>query len=262
VKSLKRTPVAREIPGTSIPTFVVEDARDAARAIAAQIEALIRANSRTVLGLATGHTPIATYEELVALHRGNGLSFAEVTTFNLDEYFGLPAGHLSSFRSFMHERLFDRIDLPLERSFFPDGARNPSETAAACEAYETAIRETGGIDLQLLGIGRNGHIAFNEPGSPRDSRTRLIELSESTRSANAPDFPPGESPPRAALTMGIATIMEAKRLRVLALGKHKAEIVREVLEGAVGDLIPATFLRGHADVELWIDREAAGGFGG
>jgi len=262
VKSSSRSTVATEIPGTSLPTFVVDDPLDAARAIAAQLEELVRDADRPVLGLATGHTPISTYEELVALHRRGGLSFAAVSTFNLDEYLGLPPDHPSSFRAFMQRHLFDAIDLDPARARFPECPGGPKEAAAVAAAYEETIVRAGGIDLQLLGLGRNGHVAFNEPGSARDSRTRVVELSESTRAANAPDFPEGESVPRAALTMGIATIFEARRLRVLALGAHKAEIVRRTLEGPIGPEIPATFLREHGDVELWIDRAAAAGITG
>jgi glucosamine-6-phosphate deaminase len=185
-----------------------------------------------------------------------------VTTFNLDEYLGLPADHPSSFRAFMQEHLFDGLDLDPARCFFPECPGGPKESAAVAKEYEAAIADAGGIDLQLLGIGRNGHVAFNEPGSARDSRTRSVELSESTRRANAPDFPEGESVPRAALTMGIATILEARRLRVLAFGAHKAEIIHRLLEGTIGPEVPATFLREHGDVELWIDREAAAELGG
>ena len=254
---LDRCDVTRQIPDAPIPTFVVEDAREAARAMAAQIANLIREAASPVLGLATGHTPISTYEELVSLHREAGLSFAGVSSFNLDEYVGLPDGHPASFRAFMEQHLFDAIDLDPGRSFFPRPASEGEEAARNGAAYEEAIRAAGGIDLQLLGLGRNGHVAFNEPGSTRDSRTRVVELSESTRRANARDFPEGVEVPRAALTMGIATILEARRLRVLAFGTHKAEIVARTLTGEVGPEVPATFLREHPDIELWIDPAAA-----
>ena len=253
--------VSRQIPDTPFPTFVVEDAREAARAIAAEVAALIRESANPVLGLATGHTPISTYEELVALHRERGLSFAGVTTFNLDEYVGLPDGHPASFRAFMERHLFDAVDLDPTRTFFPRPASSGEETVQNGTAYEQAIREADGIDLQLLGLGRNGHVAFNEPGSTRDSRTRVVELSESTRGANARDFPEGEEVPRAAMTMGIATILEARRLRVLAFGAHKSEVVARLLTDEIGPGVPATFLREHPDVELWIDPAAAGELG-
>lgn len=254
---LDRCDVTRPIPDAPLPTFVVEDARGAAHAVAAQIAALIRETPNPVLGLATGHTPISTYEELVSLHRKAGLSFADVTSFNLDEYVGLPDGHPASFRSFMEQHLFNAVDLDPARSFFPRPASAGGEAARNGEAYEQAIRGAGGIDLQLLGIGRNGHIAFNEPGSARDSRTRVIELSESTRQANARDFPEGVEVPRTALTMGIATILEARRLRVLAFGAHKAEIIARLLTDQISPAVPASFLREHPDVELWIDPAAA-----
>lgn len=250
--------VPLEIPGAALPTFVVDDPREAARAIAGELEALVAAEPRRVLGLATGHTPISTYEELVARHRRGGISFAQVRTFNLDEYLGLPADHPSSFRAFMRRHLFDAVGLDRERTGFPECPRGPAHAEGVGAAYEAAIREAGGLDLQLLGIGRNGHVAFNEPGSPRDSRTRMVELAESTRLANTPDFPEGEAVPRAAMTMGIATILEARRLRVLAFGEHKAEIVRRTLGDPVSTEVPATFLREHPDVQLWVDRAAAG----
>ncbi|MCB9913888.1 MAG: glucosamine-6-phosphate deaminase [Planctomycetes bacterium] len=245
-----------------VPTFVVDDPRDAALALADQVAALLARPQGCVLGLATGHTPILTYRELARRADEEGLSFARATTFNLDEYVGLAPTHPASFRSTMQRVLFDHVDLDAARAHLPHGDVPEEELAAECARYEAAIAAAGGIDLQLLGVGRNGHLAFNEPGSPRASRTRVVELSASTRAANRPDFPPGEEVPRRALTMGLGTILEARRLRVLAFGESKAEVVRRLFDEPVGRDLPASFLREHGDVELWLDAAAAGDLAG
>ncbi len=225
--------------------------------MADEIGALISREEGAVLGLATGHTPARTYLELVRRVQDRELSFERATTFNLDEYAGLAAGHAASFRSFMRGRLFDRVDLDTARSHFLRGEVTEAEQAVECARYEALISEAGGIDLQLLGIGLNGHIGFNEPGSTRDSRTRRVELSEVTRAANRPDFPATEEVPRHALTMGIGTILQGRRLRLLAFGEEKAEIIAELLNGPISSALPASFLREHDDVELWLDEAAA-----
>lgn len=240
-----------------LPTFVVRDPREAAQAIADQVQAMLAERPASVLGLATGHTPVLTYRELSRRVEDGELSFAEASTFNLDEYLGLEAEHPASFHAYMRARLFDHVDLTPERCHLPSGRPVDGDWAAECARYEASIAGSGGIELQLLGIGRNGHIGFNEPGSARDSRTRRVELSESTRRANLPDFPPGEEVPHFALTMGIGTILEARRVRVMAFGEHKAEIVHALLTGPITPEVPASFLREHADVELWIDEAAA-----
>ncbi len=240
-----------------LPTFVVRDPREAAQAIADQVQALLAGRPESVLGLATGHTPVLTYRELARRVEDGELSFARAATFNLDEYLGLDAEHPASFHAYMRARLFAHVDLDPERCHLPSGLPAGDDWATECRRYEASIRDAGGIDLQLLGIGRNGHIGFNEPGSTRDSRTRRVELSESTREANRPDFPAGEEMPRFALTMGIGTILEARRVRVLAFGEHKAEIVHSLLTGAITPEVPASFLREHGDVELWVDEAAA-----
>jgi glucosamine-6-phosphate deaminase len=245
------------LPHAPLPTFVVRDPRDAALALADQLATLLARDEPSVLGLATGHTPILTYRELVERVQAGELSFAHATSFNLDEYTGLASDHPASFRSFMRRQLFEAVDFAPERCHLPDGSVAEAEREAECARYEALISAAGGIDLQLLGIGRNGHIGFNEPGSARDSRTRCVELSASTREANHADFPVGEEVPRTALTMGIGTILEARKLRVLAFGEHKAEIIAQVLGGPVCESVPASFLREHDDVELWIDEAAA-----
>ncbi len=247
----------RELRDLTLTTFVVDEAPDAARAVAGEIAALVAAVPQIALGLATGHTPIETYAQLVELHR-EGIDFSRVQTFNLDEYDGLSNDHVASFRAFMRRHLFLPAGFDLERTHFPD-RRSPGEAPdLAAARFEGAIAAAGGIELQLLGLGGNGHVAFNEPGSTHDSRTRLVELAPLTRRVNSVDFPDPAEIPSHAMTMGIGTILEARRLRVLAFGAHKAEIVARVLNDDVSPALPASFLRGHPDVELWLDEAAAG----
>jgi glucosamine-6-phosphate deaminase len=246
----------RELQGFPIRTLVVPDAHEAARLVAAEIAALVSERPACALGLATGHTPIATYAELVELHRA-GLDFGQVRTFNLDEYEGLGAGQPGSFRSFMQKHLFEPAEFDTELVCFPTARTQDEDPGLAAARFEAEIAGAGGIELQLLGIGRNGHIAFNEPGSARDSRTRLVELAENTRTANSGDFPAGSVVPTRAMTMGISTILEARRLRVLAFGQHKADIVRSAILDPIGPEVPATFLREHSNVVLWLDEAAA-----
>jgi len=223
--------------------------------LADEVEELLRGPSVTVLGLATGSTPVDTYREFARRHREAGLTFARTTTFNLDEFVGLAAEHAQSFRRWTRENLFEHVDFDPARMHFPDVAAR--DLAAAGRAYEDAIRAAGGIDLQILGIGRNGHIGFNEPGSTLDSRTRAVELHPWTREDAAKAFGSLELVPLRAVTMGVATILEARRLRVLALGAKKAAIVRETLNAPQSAALPSTWLRGHADVRLYLDRDAA-----
>jgi len=252
-RALRPAPLA----GFALPVRVVADERAAARAVAAEIAALLAERPDATLGLATGRTPLALYDELARLHHEGALSFARATSFNLDEYHGLAPEHPASFHAVMRSALFDRIDLPRERAHVPDGRVPLDEVERYCTEYERAIRDAGGIDLQILGIGRNAHLAFNEPGSPRESRTRLVRLAPETRRANAASFAPGEAVPERAITMGIATILEARALRVMAFGAEKGEIVRRALLEPVDPRLPASFLREHPDVELWLDQAAA-----
>lgn len=244
-----------------LKTIVTCHRAEAERAVAREMAELVRshdaAGRRTVLGLATGQTPVGVYAELVRMHREEGLDFANVVTFNLDEYVGLGNGHPCSFRRFMDERFFDHVNVPKAAIHVPDGDLAAADVPAFCEAYEAAIVAAGGIDLQLLGIGRNGHVAFNEPGSDRAGRTRLVELAPGTRADAARFFAEHGATPRHAITMGLATVLEARRLRVLAFGGHKAEIVRRALTDPVGPDVPATFLRDHRDVTFWMDDEAS-----
>jgi glucosamine-6-phosphate deaminase len=227
------------------------DAAAAEAAVAARLIARLAAAPDSVLGLATGRSMIGVYRHCVAAYRAGRVSFARMTSFNLDEYCDLPEGHPSSFAAYMREHLFGKVDADPARTHLPEGG------ADGAEAYEAAIRAAGGIDLQLLGVGRNGHIGFNEPGSPPDSRTRIVTLSPDTREANATDFPPGESVPERAVTMGLATILSARAIVLLATGAAKAEALAAALTGPVTTTLPASFLRHHSDVTVICDEDAA-----
>lgn len=230
-------------------------------AVAAEIAALIRqkqeAKQSCVLGLATGSSPIRVYQELVRLHREEGLDFTHVITFNLDEYYGLPRSSHNSYWHFMHEHLFNHVNILPQNIHLPQGVIPLDEVYAHCMDYEKRIKAAGGLDFQLLGIGRTGHVGFNEPGSNARSLTRLITLDHLTRIDAAADFNGiGNVPPRA-ITMGIATILKAERIVILAWGNKKADIVREAVEGKPSVQIPATFLQGHNNLTVVLDAEAS-----
>ena len=244
-----------------VPVGVHPDSAAASRAVAEEIAALLRARAAegrmAVLGLATGSTPQGVYEELVRMHREEGLSFRNAVTFNLDEYWPMRPEGLQSYRRFMQEHLFDHVDIDPANVHIPDGTCPQDGVAAACAAYELAISAAGGIDLQLLGIGRTGHVGFNEPGSPRDSRTRLITLDRVTRMDAASDFFGERNVPRRAITMGVGTILEARRVVLMAFGEHKAAIVREAVEGPVSPSVAASFLQEHPDARFVLDPASA-----
>jgi glucosamine-6-phosphate deaminase len=222
---------------------------------ATAIADLIHRSPACVLGLATGRTPLALYEELVRSHREDGLSFSLVTTFCLDEYIGLPPEHCASFAAYMRENLFDHVDIDPANIHLPDGGAE--DLQQACESYEGAIREAGGIELQVLGIGSNGHIGFNEPGSSLGSRTRVKTLTRETLEANAPSFESPEVLPRQAITMGVGTILEARTCMLLALGKDKAPAIRDMVEGPITAQVPASALQLHPDAIVIVDEGAA-----
>jgi glucosamine-6-phosphate deaminase len=244
-----------------LTTEVHASADEACRALAAELADLIRtrtaAGRPTVLGLATGSTPVRLYRELIRRHREEGLSFAQVITFNLDEYHGLPREHPESYWRFMHDQLFDHIDIPAAHIHLPDGTVPRAEVFAHCRDFEEKIRAAGGLDVQILGIGRTGHIGFNEPGSGRESRTRLVTLDALTRRDAARDFLGEAHVPRHAITMGVGTILEARRVVLLAWGEAKARVVAAAVEGAPTESLPASFLQGHADVRVLLDPPAA-----
>jgi glucosamine-6-phosphate deaminase len=232
---------------------VFDTAAAAEEAAAEVIVQKVRARPGAVLGLATGGTMEPVYRALVAAHRG-GLSFAQVTTFNLDEYVGLGPDHPQSYRHYMQNHLFDRIDVDPSRTHVPRGDVPPEEAIAE---YEAALARFGPVDLQLLGLGRNGHIGFNEPGSPFSSATRCVSLAESTREANQRFFEAGQPIPEQAVTMGITTILGARQVLLLAVGEAKAEAVRAMIEDPVSEALPASALRGHSNVTACLDRASA-----
>lgn len=228
-----------------------------AQRIATVIKAKQQTGEKAVLGLATGSTPKGVYKELVRLHREEGLSFHNVITFNLDEYYPMQPTDAQSYVYFMNQQLFDHIDLPRAQIHIPNGAIARTEIAAYCAAYEQKIAAVGGLDIQILGIGRTGHIGFNEPGSTPDSTTRLVVLNELTRTDGIADFGGIDQVPTEAITMGVQTITNAKEIILMALTARKAEIVQKALQGEITTAVPATFLRAYAHVEYVLDAEAA-----
>jgi glucosamine-6-phosphate deaminase len=244
-----------------ISTVIVDGHDDVGLLVAHRIADLIRtrraSGARTVLGLATGSTPIGVYRELIRLHQQEGLSFADVVTFNLDEYYPMDPGSIHSYHRFMWENLFAELDIPSANVHIPRGDVPRAAVEEECRRYEHAIQEAGGIDLQILGIGRTGHIGFNEPGSGAESRTRLVTLDLVTRKDTAADFFGEENVPREAVTMGVETIFEAREILILATGEHKADIVRRAVEGEVDHEVAATFLQRHGNTTFYLDRAAA-----
>ncbi len=238
-----------------IKVQVLEDVDAVAVAAAGLLAEQVRRRPDAVLGLATGATPEATYAELVRLHREEGLSFARVRSVNLDEYEGLDGDCEQSYRHYMQQQLFDSIDIRPWNALLPDGTA--VDVAAECRAYEERIRALGGVDLWLTGIGTNGHIAFNEPGSAVDSRTRLVDLSKATVEINSRLFAAADQVPRRALTVGVGTLLAARRLLLLATGESKAAAIAAAVEGEVGPQCPASFLQQHADCTFLLDRAAA-----
>jgi glucosamine-6-phosphate deaminase len=244
-----------------IRTVVVEDHADIARLVASRIASLVRekniAGQRTVLGLATGSTPIGVYRELIRMHRDEGLSFRSVVTFNLDEYYPMAPDSIHSYVRYMWENLFQHIDIPKENVHIPRGDVPRDDVDDWTHRYEAEIARLGGIDFQILGIGKTGHIGFNEPGSGADSRTRLVHLDMVTRRDASADFFGEENVPREAVTMGVASILEAREIAILATGEHKAAIVRRAVEGSIDLEVAATFLQRHPNTTFYVDRSAA-----
>jgi len=235
-----------------------EGSKFAAKEIAALIQAKKAAGATCVLGLATGSTPRSMYAELVRMHKEEGLSFKNVVTFNLDEYYPIENDALQSYNRFMHVHLFDHIDIDPANIHIPNGEIPKERIKAHCLEYEKMIEEAGGIDLQILGIGNNGHIGFNEPGDDLPVRTHRVRLMESTRRDNAMLFDNDPSRvPAEALSMGIGTILRARRIVLVATGEKKAECIRQATGGRLMTRVPASMLQVHADVELILDREAA-----
>jgi glucosamine-6-phosphate deaminase len=225
-------------------------------AAAQRVADVLNTKPNAVLGLATGSTPQGMYQELVRMHREEGLDFSQVTTFNLDEYVGLPAKHPQSFHYFMHENLFKHINVPPQNVYVPSGTTD--NYAAFCAWFERRIDDCGGIDLQVLGIGSDGHIAFNEPGSSLGSRTRLKTLAKQTIDDNARFFENRDDVPIYAITMGIGTILEAEKIVLLINGEHKAEAAKHAIEGPVSSQYTASALQMHPEVTAFLDAPAAG----
>ena len=244
-----------------VPTKMFRDSREVARHVARIISDLIReknkASQRTVLGLATGSTPIGVYRELVRMYNEEGLDFSRVVTFNLDEYWPMTPDSIHSYHSFMSEHLFSHINIRPDNVHIPSGQWRLEHVEYECEKYERMIEEAGGLDLQLLGIGRDGHIGFNEPGSDRVTRTRLVALDPMTRRDAAGEFGGEERVPTRAITMGVGTILSARRIILMALGEHKAWIIRKTVEGEPTSDIPASFLQRHLSSEILIDEASA-----
>jgi len=230
------------------------NAEEASLRAAALITNAVRARPATVLGLATGSTPLRLYQALIQACR-DGLDFSRVRTFNLDEYYGVAPDHPQSYRRFMNEHLFSHLNLKPANTHVPDGLAR--DVAAHCAAYEAEMRAAGGVDIQVLGIGSDGHIGFNEPGSSLASRTRLVALTPQTVSDNARFFATVDEVPRHAISMGIGTILEAKRCVMLCFGANKAKAVRAALEGGISQFTPASALQMHPDTTVFLDEAAA-----
>ena len=234
--------------------YKAKDYKDMSRKAANIISAQVIMKPNCVLGLATGSTPIGTYDQLVEWYNKGDLDFSEVTTVNLDEYKGLPRTNDQSYYYFMHQHLFDRVNIDLERTNVPNGMEPDAEKE--CGRYEELIRSLGGVDLQLLGLGHNGHIGFNEPGEAFEKETHCVNLTKSTIEANKRFFEREEDVPKQAYTMGIKSIMQAKKILIVVSGKGKADIVKKAFFGPVTPEVPASVLQLHNDVTLVGDRDA------
>ena len=267
---MKKDKILYQFPGAfeeyrfeKLHNVTVDSSLTGSLAVADEIAELIRDKQAKglpcVLGLATGSSPISVYNQLIKLHKEEGLSFKNVITFNLDEYYGLEPNDINSYHFFMHENLFDHIDLPAENINIPSGIIEQSQVRDYCKGYEKKIDDLGGLDFQLLGIGRTGHVGFNEPGSNINSQTRLVTLDHLTRYDAAGAFYGIENVPSKAITMGIKTILSAKRIVLLAWGINKSEIIQKAVEGALTPNIPTTYLQKHDNTTLVLDHQAASG---
>ena len=245
-----------------VETLIFDDPSEMAHRVALRIATLIEerqaVGKNAVLGLPTGSTPIGVYQELIRMHREEDLDFSNVVTFNLDEYYPMDPESLQSYHRFMDENLFDHVNIPEEQAHIPRGDIPPDEVERYCVEYEHAIEKAGGIDLMLLGIGRSGHVGFNEPGSSKQTRTRRVILDEITRKDAASDFFGEENVPQEAITMGVGTILDSDEIVLMATGEHKAPIVQEAVEGEPNRGVTASYLQEHPNTTFYIDRAAAG----
>ncbi len=240
--------------GYNVMNIIVTTREEAAKLAAEQYAALLREKPDAVLGFATGSTPVALYAELARAYQRGEISFAKAVSFNLDEYIGLEESNPQSYRYFMNQNLFSKIDIRPEHTHVPSGQTSSDRQA---DEYEAMIQSAGGIDLQLLGIGQNGHIGFNEPGTPFGSTTHIVHLSESTRRANARFFSSIDEVPVEAVSMGMKTVMNARAILLFAQGAIKAEIIQAAVCGPVTEAVPASILQLHPNVTLYLDAEAA-----
>src|SRR5258705_1245360 len=244
-----------------IPVQIFDSLKEGSLFAAKQIAILIKerqkTNEKLVLGLATGSTPKTIYAELVRMHKEEGLSFKNVISFNLDEYYPIDNDALQSYNCYMQRQLFDYIDIDPKNGHIPNGELSKETVKAHCTEYEQQIEEAGGIDLQILGIGNNGHIGFNEPGSSVLSKTRLITLDNSTRIANSYEFANISQVPRLAITMGISTILKSKKIMLVAWGTAKAPVIKKAVEEDLTEYVPASLLQTHDDVTFVVDETAA-----
>jgi len=234
--------------------FICRTAEEAGRLAGERINNAVRSNPKTVLGLATGTTPLSLYKEMITACRA-GLDYSQVRTFNLDEYYGISPDHPQSYRKFMNTNLFTQLNIDLANTHIPDGLAR--DVSAHCAAYEAAIKASGGIDIQVLGIGSDGHIGFNEPSSSLASRTRLVTLTVQTISDNARFFASPDEVPHYALSMGVGTILEAKQCLMLCFGANKAKAVKGAIEGGISQFNPASALQMHPNAVIYLDEVAA-----
>jgi len=234
--------------------IIKETYEEMSKLAAEMIAKVVRSKPNAVLGLATGSTPVGTYKELIKMHKEEKLDFSQITTFNLDEYVGLQPTHNQSYRYFMNENLFNHINVDKKKTFVPDGMAK--DILAFCKWYEDQILKAGGVDVQLLGIGGNGHIAFNEPGSSLGSRTRVKTLDEKTIKDNARFFKSLNEVPRYAITMGIGTIMDARMLILLANKENKADAIAKTVEGPITAMVPASIVQMHPKAVIIVDKPA------
>lgn len=235
--------------------LIVEDFESLSKLAAGMIQDQIKSNPNSVLGLATGQTPTGVYQELIRLHKEEGLDFSSVTTFNLDEYIGLDSEHPNSYSYYMRKVLFEHININIENTFIPNGIA--ADIEESCKAYDQLIKDKDGIDIQILGIGENGHIAFNEPSDKLNLKTSIVKLADTTIKSNSKFFNSIDQIPRSAISMGLGNIMEAKKIILLANGKNKSQIIKKLIKAEhISTQIPASILLLHPDFTLIISKEA------